>query len=261
MRTLKLLLAVVLAVSLGGCSWMSGPKDETAGWSASQIYSAAKESLNEGDYEQAIRYFELLEARYPFGRFAQQAQLEVAYAYYKFEEPESAIAAADRFIKLHPRHPHVDYAYYLKGLVNFNRNTSIVERLLPQDPATRDPGSARQAFFDFRELVRSFPNSRYAEDAAQRMHFLRNTLARHEINVAQYYMLRGAYVAAANRAKYVVEHYEGSTSVPQALAVMADAYQRMGLRDLAHDANRVLSYNYPDFTPKPYRKDTGWLPF
>ena len=261
MRTLKSLSIVVLALAISGCAWMTGPKDETADWSAGQIYAAAKESLADRDYEDAIRYFEILEARYPFGRFAQQAQLEVAYAYYKYDEPESAIAAADRFIKLHPRHPHVDYAYYLKGIVNFNRETGIMDRLLPRDASERDPTTTREAFFDFRELVRRFPDSRYAEDAANRMHFLRNMLARHEINVAHYYMRRGAYVAAANRAKYVIAHYDSSSATPQALAVLADAYERMGLTDLAHDANRVLSYNYPDYSPEPYRTETGWLPF
>lgn len=261
MRTLKSLFIVVFALAVGGCAWMSGPKDETADWSAGQIYAAAKEALSDGDYEDAIRYFEKLEARYPFGRFAQQAQLEVAYAYYKFEEPESAIAAADRFIKLHPRHPHVDYAYYLKGIVNFNRDVGILQRLLPQDAADRDPATTRQAFFDFREVVRRFPESEYAEDAARRMHYLRNMLSRHEINVAHYYMRRGAYVAAANRARYVVENYDQSAAVPQALVIMADAYGRMGMEDLAHDARRVLSYNYPDHEPESYQKETGWLPF
>lgn len=262
MRTLKTLLIAALALWLGACGWLPEKTDETADWSASRIYSTAKTALDEGDYQEAIRYFELLEARYPFGRYAQQAQLEVAYAYYKYDEPESAIAATERFIKLHPRHPHVDYAYYLKGLVNFDRNTSFMERFFPQDPSTRDPGSARQAFFDFRELIRRFPDSRYADDAAKRMLFLRNTLAQHELNVAHYYMRRGAYVAAANRAKQVVEHYDGSTVVPQALTVMADAYQRMGMNDLASDAQRVLSFNYPDYTPAPYKQEpSGWLPF
>ena len=259
MRTAKFFALFLALVFVTGCSWFPEPKDETAGWSASQIYTAGKTALREGDYEQAVKYFEILESRYPFGRYAQQAQLEVAYAYYKYDEPESAVAAADRFIKLHPRHPHVDYAYYLKGLVNFNRSSGLAERLFPQDPSTRDPGSARQAFFDFRELVQKYPDSRYAQDAAKRMHFLRTTLAKYELNVAQYYLRRGANVAAANRAKYVVEHYDGAPVMPDALIVLAEAYRKMGFEDLARDAERVLDANYPDYTAQSEQR--GWWPF
>ncbi len=259
MRTAKFVSVFLILVLTAGCSWLPKPKDETEGWSASRIYSEAKTDLNEGDYEQAIKYFEILESRYPFGRYAQQAQLEVAYAYYKYDEPESAIAAADRFIKLHPRHPNVDYAYYLKGLVNFNRNSGIAERFFPQDPSTRDPASARQAFFDFRDLVQKYPDSRYALDADKRMHYLRNVLARHEVNVAQYYLRRGAYVAAANRAKYVVENYDGALPMPDALTVLAEAYRHMGMEKLAQDADRVLAANYPNYSAKPDK--SGWWPF
>lgn len=259
MRTAKFFALFLALAFFSGCSWLPEPKDETEGWSASRIYSAGKNALNEGDYETAVRYFEILESRYPFGRYAQQAQLEVAYAYYKYDEPESAIAAADRFIKLHPRHPHVDYAYYLKGLANFNRNSGLVERLFPQDPSTRDPASARQAFFDFRELVQKYPQSRYAQDAAKRMHYLRNNLAQHEVNVAKYYLRRGANVAAANRAEYVVEHYDGSAMVPEALTVMSEAYRNMDMEQLAADAERVLNANYPNYTAQS--DESGWWPF
>lgn len=260
MRTAKIFSALLIVVFLAGCSWFPEPKDETEGWSASRIYSAGKTAMQEEDYEQAVKYFEILESRYPFGRYAQQAQLEVAYAYYKYDEPESAIAAADRFIKLHPRHPHVDYAYYLKGLINFNRNTGLVERLFPQDRSTRDPATARQAFFDFRDLVQKYPQSRYAQDAAKRMHYLRNTLAKYEVNVAQYYLRRGANAAAANRAKYVVEHYQGAAAVPDALVVMAQAYRNMGLEKLAGDAQRVLDASYPNYTAQT-EEGHWWWPF
>jgi outer membrane protein assembly factor BamD len=260
MRIPALIASLLMIISLTGCSLLPKQIDETKGWSASRLYSEAKSALTGDDYETAIRYYELLEARYPFGRYAQQAELEVAYAYYKWDEPESAIAAADRFIKLHPRHPNVDYAYYLKGVINFNRNSGFLERFFPQDLSTRDPGASRQAFFDFRDLVQKFPNSRYAPDARARMLYLRNSLARHEMHVADYYMKRGAYVAVVNRCKYVVEHYDRSPEVPQALTVMAQAYDKMQMPDLANDARRVLRKSYPNYVA---RQDTkkGWWPF
>jgi outer membrane protein assembly factor BamD len=169
----------------------------------------------------------------------------VAFAYWKYEENASAIAAAERFIKLHPRHPNVDYAYYLKGLVNFSQGSTIVDRIIPRDMSQRDPGAARQAFDDFSELVRRFPDSKYANDSRQRMLYLKNLLADHEVHVADYYMRRGAFVAAANRARYVVENYQRTPAVPEALAIMAKAYRLMDLDDLAADALRVLEMNYP----------------
>lgn len=220
--------------------------DPTKDWSASKLYSEAKAALDGGDYETAIKYYESLEARYPFGRYAQQAILEEAYAYYKYDEPDSAITAADRFIKTYPQHPNVDYAYYLKGLANFNRNMGLVERYLPQDPAQRDPGSMRQSFNDFAELVKRFPNSKYAEDARQRMIYLRNNLAQYEVHVANHYIRRGAYVAAANRAQYVVEHYQQTPAVADALAILAESYTNMGIQELAADTLRVLELNYPN---------------
>lgn len=239
-------IVLILAGLLGGCGLLPEQIDETKDWSAQRLYSEAKEAMNDADWEKAIGLFEKLEARYPFGRYAQQALLESAYAYYKFDEPESAIAAIDRFLKTYPRHPHTDYAYYLRGLVNFNRGDTLVDRFLPRDPAERDAGAARQAFFDFGELVKQFPDSRYAQDAGQRMVFLRGNLARYEMHVADYYMRRGAYVAAANRAKQVIESYQGTPAVPEALEVLVRAYRRLGLEDLAADAERVLQLNYPE---------------
>lgn len=245
-RTLqRLLLPVFLCAALADCAWWGKEQDITKDWSAQRLYGAAKDRLSNGDYEQAIDYYEKLEARYPFGPHSQQAQLDIAYAYYKHGEPASAIAAAERFIKLHPRHPNVDYAYYIKGLANFVKSEGLIARLVPRDPSERDPGAALEAFRDFDELTRRFPDSRYAEDAAQRMLFLKNTLAKHEIHVAEYYMRRGAYVAAANRARYVVENYQRTPVVPDALVIMAKAYKVMHLDDLADDALRVLELNYP----------------
>lgn len=245
MPIFKHLTVVCLLLTSAACSLLPDQIDQTKGWSANRFYTEAKESMDSGDYASAAKYFETLQARYPVGRLAQQAQLEIIYAYYKDNEPASAIAAADRFIKLHPRHPYVDYAYYLKGLTNFNQGRGLMERIVPQDATQRDPGAARQSFQDFSELVQRFPQSKYAEDSTLRMAYLRNNLAQYEVNVAEYYMRRGAYLAAANRAKYVVENYQRTPAVEEALVVMAKAYKVIGLNDLADDALRVLERNHP----------------
>lgn len=240
---IQLLLVVVLST---GCGFFGEKEDKTRNWTAQRLYNEAKTQMGNGNFDTAIDYYEKLESRYPFGVYSQQAQLDVAYAYYKYDEPASAIAAADRFIKLHPLHPNVDYAYYLKGLVHYSQGKGIMDRFITRDRSRRDPGAARQAFDAFSELVRRFPDSKYVEDSAQRMVYLKNTLAQHEVHVANYYIRRGAYVAAANRARYVVENYQRTPAVPEALLVMAKAYKVMGLDDLATDAMRVLKHNYPD---------------
>lgn len=193
-RTLARLPALWLAVALAGCGIFGKEIDLTESWSAAKLYDEASSELDSGNYARAIEYYEKLEARYPFGRYAMQSQLDVAYAHYRADEPEAAIAAADRFIKLYPDNPYVDYAYYLKGIVNYNRSVGFLDRYIPTDPSQRDPGAALDAFVDFSVLVERFPESRYAEDARQRMVYLRNNLAKHEVNVARYYMRRGAYL-------------------------------------------------------------------
>jgi len=255
-RLLVLLLTIIL---VSGCGLLPKEKDKTREWNASKFYTEAQEAMREGDYEQAIEYYEKLEARFPFGRFAMQAQLDVAYAYYKYDEPESAIAALDRFIKLHPQNPHVDYAYYMKGIVNFNRSLGFIERFVPTDTSQRDPGSALDSFNDFSELVQKFPASKYAQDAHKRLIYLRNNLARYEVHVAHYYMERGAYVAAANRCVYVLEKFQRAPSVKDALETMIQAYDKLGLDKLSADAQRVLAMNeasgYFDYTaPDPEAK-------
>jgi outer membrane protein assembly factor BamD len=228
---------------VSGCAWLDKHADATQGWDAAKLYAEASDELNSGNYKTAVDYYEKLEARYPFGRYAMQAQLDVAYAQYKAEEPELAIAAADRFIKLYPQNPYVDYAYYLKGIVNYNRSVGFLDRYIPTDPSQRDPGSALDAFQDFSELVRRFPNSKYAEDARQRMLYLRSNLAKHEVNVARYYMKRGAYMAAANRATYVIERFQRTSAVEDALEILVQAYTAIGEDKLAEDARRVLVLN------------------
>jgi outer membrane protein assembly factor BamD len=241
----------VLALLTSGCGWLQNLQggaeiDETAGWSAQRLYTEAKNAMNDGSWATAVKYFERLEARYPFGRYAQQAQLEIAYAYHRDNEPASAVAACDRFIKLHPNHPNVDYAYYLKGIVNFYEEQNILSQFAGQDPTERDPRSARDSFAAFKELVTRFPDSKYTPDARARMNFLVNALASHEVHVAQWYMKRTAYVAAANRAAFAVKTYPEAPATEEALAVMARAYERMGMNDLRDDSLRVLKTNFPN---------------
>lgn len=247
-KSLRLLTVVAvscLLFSLGGCASFGKSADKTKDWPATKLYSEAMSELNSGNYETAINYFEKLEARFPFGRYAQQAQLEIAYAYYKQGESDSAIAEAKRFIKMYPRNPGVDYAFYLVGITEYNRGQGFIQRLLNVDRARRDQDSARKAFQAFGELLRRFPDSRYATDARERMIYLRNSLASHEIHVARYYMNRDAYVAAVDRAKYVLDHYQQTPSTSQALIIMVEGYRRMGLEGPANDAYRVLKRNFP----------------
>ena len=241
----RILAVLLLAVLSAGCGLL--PKDDdTKDWSARKFYTEASDALADGDYEQAIKYYEQPEARYPFGRYAMQSQLDVAYAHYKNNEPESAIAAADRFIKLHPQNPHVDYAHYLKCIVNYNRKLGLLDRYLPTDQSQRDPGAAADSFQDFAELVRLYPDSQYASDARLRMLYLRNNLAKGDVHVARYYLRRGAYLAAANRGRYVVENFQRTPAVADGLAVMAQGYIFLGLHDLAEESIAVLATNFPE---------------
>lgn len=243
------LLIIFLLAGLAGCGWFGGDEkdDPTANWGAERLYAEARGALSAGYYDRAVSYYEKLEARYPFGEHGQQALLDLAYAYYKNEDFDAANATADRFIKLYPRNDDgVAYALYLRGLANFNRGKGITQRYLPLDLSQRDPGSNLQAFQDFAELVKRFPDSRYVEDAKLRMTYLRNLLAEHEVEVANYYMRREAYVAAAKRAGYVVENYPRTPSVPEALAIMAKAYKVLEMPALSEDAMRVLETNYPN---------------
>lgn len=238
----NLLIPCLVAALLGGCA-TSGDKEGESG--AERLYELGKEAVREGYYETAIKHFEDLAARYPFGDNAAQAQLDLAYAYYKYDQPDQAVSTAELFIKTYPRHPDVDYAYYLRGLANFGQTSGMLDDIADIDAAQRDPRAALESFQHFAEMVKRFPDSRYAPDAVQRMVYLKNYLARHEMFVADYYMKRGAHVAAANRAKYVIETYPRTAAVPRALAVMAEAYERLGLNDLAANARRLQELNPP----------------
>ncbi len=236
---------MLLVAALGACK--SGPtKDETKTWSVDKLYSEAKSELNGGNYKKAISYYEKLDSRFPYGRYAQQAQLEIAYAYFKENEKASAIAACDRFIKLYPNHPSVDYAYYLKGLVTFNEDLGLIAKLSDQDMTERDPQAMRESFDSLNELVTRFPESRYTPDAIKRMQYLVNALASYEVKVAQYYLRRRAYVAAVNRAQTAIITYPRAPALEGAFVVLVQAYQAMGLTDLQKDSERLLKLNFPD---------------
>ncbi len=250
MQLLARLLILSLILLLGACASV----DKKTEWSAQRYYQEAKTALDNRDYETAIRYYEELKTAYPYGRHAEQADLDIIYAYYKGDEPESAIAAADNFIKQHPRHPNVDYAYYLRGLASFSQGENFLNKTFNQDPTERDPGHLRRSFTYFTELVRKFPDSKYRPDALQRMKYLLNSLARHEIHVARFYIEREAWLAAANRARYVVEHYQNTPSVAEALDIMSQAYEYMGRQGLADDARRVLRLNFPDYSAPKQRQ-------
>ncbi|MDD5177129.1 MAG: outer membrane protein assembly factor BamD [Sterolibacterium sp.] len=237
--------ALLVSLLLGGCGLLPDKVDETTGWSAEKIYTEAKDAMNDGAYDKAIKLFEKLEARYPYGRYAQQAQLEVAYAYFKQLDPASTITACDRFIRLHPNHPNVDYAYYLKGLANFGEDPGFLSEIGMQDLSERDPKAPMDSFYAFKELVRKFPESKYAADATARMNYLTNTLASHEVHVARYYLKRGAYVAAINRAQTSLKNYPGSPANEEALFVIIKSYDGLGMKDLRDDSERVMRKNFP----------------
>ncbi|MDH5369326.1 MAG: outer membrane protein assembly factor BamD [Gammaproteobacteria bacterium] len=238
--------ALLLAAFLTGCASSGGVEDEKYGLPVAQLYEEAKALLTNGEYASAIQYYERLESRFPYGAYAERARIEMIYAYYKDSQPETAIIAADRFIKLHPNHKNVDYAYYLRGLASFDNSTSFLDKLFDQEPSERDSKSIRRAFTYFSELVNRYPKSRYTADSINRMKELRENLARYEVHVANYYQRQGAHLATANRAKYVVENYQGSRAVPDALALMIHSYRKLGMLDLAGDALRVLELNYPE---------------
>lgn len=238
-------LAVFLLLTLAACS-LFNPKSEDSSQNkvtAEAMYNEAKTDLNEGNYETAIKQYEALQSRYPYGRYAQQALLETAYAYYRQNEAESAIATADRFIKQYPNNPHVDYAYYLKGLANFNDDAGILKSASGQDPTERDPKASQDSFAAFKDLLTRFPDSKYAPDSRLRMQYLVNALAKYELHVARYYLRRGAHIAAVNRAQNVLTQYPNSPSTRDALEILVKAYDAMGMTDLRDDAKRVLAIN------------------
>src|SRR5512145_1777732 len=240
MRILVLTTAALLIATLAACG--GNPRRPVG--DAEKLYEMAKKASDNGNYRDAITYYEQLEARFPFSNPARQGQLDLMYAYYKNREPESAIDQADQFIRENPAHPRVDYAYYIKGLVQFERNPNFLERWFNADLSERPPIDARKSFQAFQTILERYPNSEYAADARQRMIFLRNRLASYEVYVADYYLKRGAYVGAINRAKYAIETYDGAPQIRHALEIMSAAYTKLGMADLAAESERVLKENY-----------------
>jgi outer membrane protein assembly factor BamD len=236
-------LSLAAAALFAGCGSLDS--DPTAKWDAERLYAEAKDEMTIANWKRARELLEKLEARYPFGRYAQQAQIEIAYTYYKEGESAQAVAAADRFLKLNPNHVHADYVHFLKGLALFNDDLGLFGRRLGRDPSSRDPKAMREAFDAFKELVTRFPNSRYAQEATARMNYLVNALAQSEVNVARYYLARGAYLAAIQRAQAALRDYVGAPASEEALAILVRAYDALGLTDLRNDAERVLLKNYP----------------
>ncbi len=251
----RVLLVALGALVLGACSLHSKKDDLLANPEA--MYGRAAKMLQEGSFEPAIKLYESLTARFPFSDVSRQARLDLIYAYYRAREKESAIDAADTFIRENPTHPRIDYAYYMKGLVYFERAPNFLERWFSVDLSERPPQDARKSFDAFARVVSQYPQSDYAADARQRMVYLRNRLAEYEVHVADYYVRRGAYVAALDRTRYVVETYDGAPAMRRALELTITCYRKLGLNDLAADTEKVLALNFPAAEQK-LRKKHWW---
>ena len=242
-RTLAMLICAALLVA--ACGSFGDKLDAKKSWTVEQYYENAKADLDSGNYQGAVKTYEALEARYPFGRYAQQAQLDTAYAQYKDNNTAEAVAACDRFIKLHPNHPNLDYALYLKALSFFKPDLGVFGDLLNLDPSERDPKALRESFEVFKDLVVRFPDSTYAPDSRSRMAYLVNSLAKHDVTVARYYFNRGGYLAAVNRSQNVLQRYPQAPATEEALEISIVAYEKMGMPELAESSKRVLEKNFP----------------
>ncbi len=248
---------VLLAAALALSACKSGRDREQRESDPAKLYDRAHVMLRSGDYDGAIRVYEGLEARFPFSDQARQGRLDILYAYYKAREPESAVDAADRFIRENPTHPRVDYAWYIKGLVYFERTPNFIERWFRADLTERPPQDARRSFQAFQTLLERYPDSAYSHDARERMVYLRNRLADYEVHVADYYLRRRAYVAAISRAKFCIENYDGAPAVRSALEIMITSYDGLGLKELAEQSRKVYAANYAGSPVKRDRK--RWL--
>ena len=244
MKHARLLAVVIAGLSLGACA--GNDEQQTEIQSITEAYEKAQEYTARGNYARAIQIFEAIQARYPFSDLSRQIQLELMHAYYKSDNPVQAVDIADTFIRENPIHPRVDYALYIKGLAYFESNPGMLERWFKKDTTKRPPKDIERSYGAFRQLVERFPSSQYAPDAEQRMLYIKNRLADYENHVADYYLRRGAYVAALNRAKAALEQYNGADGNPRSLQIMADAYEALGMSDLAADTRRVLASNFPD---------------
>ena len=266
MSPIALLLAFLTALLLlSGCAGSEGQKDDTDIWSEAKLYSEATDKLNEADFARCGKYFDKLEARFPFSPYSQQAQINTAYCYWKAQEQAQALVAIDRFIKLHQGSPNLDYAYYLKGLITFNDDLGWLGKFTGQDLSERDPKAAKEAFESFKVVVERFPDSKYAPDALDRMRYIVNSLAQADVLVARYYYQRGAYLASANRAQLVIRDYDRAPAVEEALYILYKSYEMLGMMDLANDTARVFKLNFPDSemleTGQTTKKERKWWQF
>ena len=264
--SITLLVAISFAaLILGGCAGSDGTKDDTDIWSESKLYSEATDKLNDGDFAKCGKYFEKLEARFPFSPYSQQAQINSAYCYWKAQEQTQALVAIDRFIKLHQGSENLDYAYYLKGLITFNDDLGWLGKFTGQDLSERDPKAAKEAFESFKAVVERFPNSKYAPDSLDRMRYIVNSLAEADVIVARFYYQRGAYLASANRAQLVIRDYDRAPAVEEALYILTKSYEKLGMVQLSNDTARVFKLNFPDsqmmVTGQRVKKERQWWQF
>ena len=241
---------ILLIMTLSGCSSLGSifeEKDPTVGLTASQLYSQGKEFLDAADFNNAIKLFEILEARYPFGKYSTQAMLDISYAYYASNQKDEAIIEINRFIRLYPNHPNVSYAYYLRALSNFDKDANIISRFFGHDPSRYDVTDLKNSFNDFTTVVNRFPDSKYADDSINRLRYIKNQIARNELYIAKYYDKRSANIAAIERVKYMLENYGGTPSSEEGLVILVKNYNDLKLYDLAYDSARVLKKNFPDY--------------
>jgi len=251
MKAKILLINLIFSVLLSSCSYWEGvfkEADPTIGMSAAQIYGEGRAFLDAEDYPNAIMYFDILEARYPFGIYSTQSMLDLSYASYKSNLKAEAIVNADRFIRLYPNHPNVSYAYYLRALSNSNKDQNLITQLLGQDPSKYDVSKLRQSFDDFSVIVNKFPNTKYAKDSRNRLLYIKNKMAANELYIAKYYIKRSAHIAAIERIKYLLTNYNGTPSTEEGLLILIESYKYLKMNDLASDTARVLKENYPNYT-------------
>ena len=250
MQRLFRLSYILLIMTFSGCSSLGSifeEKDPTVGLTASQLYAQGKEFLDAADFNNAIKLFEILEARYPFGKYSTQAMLDISYAYYASNQKDEAIIEINRFIRLYPNHPNVSYAYYLRALSNFDKDANIISRFFGHDPSRYDVTDLKNSFNDFTTVVNRFPDSKYADDSINRLRYIKNQIARNELYIAKYYDKRSANIAAIERVKYMLENYGGTPSSEEGLVILVKNYNDLKLYDLAYDSARVLKKNFPDY--------------
>ena len=245
-----LVTCLIITCLFSGCSFldkMLEEEDTTVGLTAAQLYSEGKEFLNLEDFNNAIRYFEVLESRFPFGKYSTQAMLDLSYAYYASDQRDQSIVEVNRFIRLYPNHPEVSYAYYLRALANFDKDANVLTRFFGYDSSRYDVTALKESFNDFSIVVNKYPNTKYAEDSLNRLVYIRNQIARSELYIAEYYNKRSAHVAAIERIKYMLENYGGTPSTEKGLLILIDSYNSLNMRQLASDTARVLKKNYPEY--------------